>query len=198
LERLRKSGLRQLSSTDPDSRFLRTREGWQLGYSAEIAVTEDHLIVGQRVTQNASDNHSLLPMVDEVGRQCRQTPTVVTADTGFFSVLNLHGLRDRGIDGYVPDPNLSYELKGRGRARGIGKSLHLRDGEHRRMREKLRSPAGRKLYRKRKAIVEPVFGVLKQQRGLRQFRLRGLGKVGIEFTLAAIAYNLTRVFHTQS
>lgn len=197
LQRLRKSGLRQLSSTDPDSRFLRTREGWQLGYSAEIAVTEDHLIAGQRVTQNASDNHSLLPMIEEVGRQCAKTPGVVTADSGFFSLNNLHGLRERGIDGYVPDPNLSHELKGRGRARGMGKSPHLRDAEHRRMREKLRSPVGRNLYQKRQSIVEPVFGVLKQQRGLRQFRLRGLDKVGIEFTLAAIAYNLTRVFHAK-
>jgi len=68
---------------------LRSREGWQLGYSAEIAVTEDHLIVGQRVTQNASDNASLLPMVDEVSRQCRGKPGKVSADSGFFSLVNL-------------------------------------------------------------------------------------------------------------
>ena len=56
LQRLRKSGLRQISRTDPESRFLRSRDGWQLGYTAEIAVSEDHLIVAQRVTQNASDD----------------------------------------------------------------------------------------------------------------------------------------------
>jgi transposase len=195
LERLRKSGLRQLSRTDPESRLLRSREGWQLGYSAEIAVSEDHLIVAQRVTQNASDNASLLPLVDEVGRQCRGKPQRVSADSGFFSLANLHGLRQRQIEGYVPDANLSYELKGLGKARGMGRSRHLRDAEHRRMRRKLRSRAGRKIYRQRKAIVEPVFGVLKQQRGLRQFRLRGLARVGIEFTLAAIGYNLSRLFH---
>ena len=194
LKRLRKSGMRQLSSTDPESRFLRSREGWQLGYTAEIAVSEDHLIVSQRVTQNASDNGSLLPMVDEVGRQCREKPRIVTADTGFFSLHNLHGLRQRGINGYVPDANLSYELKGKGKVQGVGKNKRLRDAEHRRMRQKLRSPAGKQIYRKRKSIVEPVFGVLKQQRGLRQFRLRGLQLVGIEFTLAAISYNLTRLY----
>jgi transposase len=195
LARLRKSGLRQLSRTDPESRFLRSREGWQLGYSAEIAVSEDHLIVAQRVTQNASDNASLLPLVDEVDRQCRARPQRVSADSGFFSRANLHGLRERQIEGYVPDANLSYELKGQGKARGIGRSRHLRDPEHRQMRRKLRSRAGRKIYRQRKAIVEPVFGVLKQQRGLRQFRLRGLERVGIEFTLAAIGYNLSRLYH---
>jgi hypothetical protein len=195
LQRLRKSGLRQISRSDPESRFLRSREGWQLGYSAEMAVSQDHLIVAQRVTQNASDNASLLPLVDEVNRQCRGTPQRVSADTGFFSLHNLHGLRERGIDGYVPDANLSYELKGKGRAQGIGRSRQLRDKEHRQMRRKLRGPTGRKIYRQRKAIVEPVFGVLKQQRGMRQFRLRGLERVGIEFALAAIAYNLSRIYH---
>lgn len=196
LQRLRKSGLRQRSRTDGDARFLRTREGWILGYSGEIAVTEDHLIAGQRITQQASDNESLLPMVDEVMRQCRGKPEAVSADTGFFSLRNLHGLRERQIDGYVPDPNLSYELKGKGRAQGIAGSRHLRDPEHRRMRQKLRSPAGRRRYQKRKSIVEPVFGVLKQQRGIRQFRLRGLERVAIEFTLATTAYNLTRLYNT--
>lgn len=195
LQQLRKSGLRQVSRSDPESRFLRSREGWQLGYSAEIAVTEDHLIVGQRVTQNASDNASLLPLVDEVSRQCRGKPEKVSADSGFFSLANLQGLRQRGIDGYVPDANLSYELKGKGKVQGMGKSQQLRDAEHRYMRQKLRSSGGRQIYQQRKAMVEPVFGVLKQQRGLRQFRLRGLQRVGIEFTLASIAYNLTRLYH---
>jgi transposase len=198
LQRLRKSGLRQISRTDPDSRFLRSWDGWQLGYSAEIAVSQDHLIVAQRVTQNASDNASLLPLVDEASRQCRGKPQRVSADTGFFSLPNLHGLRERGIDGYVPDANLSYELKGKGRAQGIGRSKRLRDPAHRRMRQKLRDPVGRKIYAQRKAIVEPVFGVLKQQRGLRQFRLRGLHRVGIEFTLAAIGYNLSRLYHQKT
>jgi transposase len=198
LQRLRKSGLRQISRTDPESRFLRSRDGWQLGYTAEIAVSEDHLIVAQRVTQNASDNASLLPLVDEASRQCRGKPQRVSADTGFFSLQNLHGLREREIDGYVPDANLSYELKVKGRAQVIGRSKHLRDPAHRQMRQKLRDPAGRKVYAQRKAIVEPVFGVLKQQRGLRQFRLRGLHRVGIEFTLAAIGYNLSRLYHQKN
>ncbi|HKW24506.1 MAG TPA: transposase [Terriglobales bacterium] len=198
LERLRKSGLRQISRSDPESRFLRSREGWQLGYSAEIAVSEDHLIVAQRVTQNASDNGSLLPLVDEVQRQCHRRPRRLSADSGFFSLANLQGLRERGIEGYVPDANLSYELKGKGRVQGLGKNRQLRDPEHRRMRWKLRQEEGQAIYRQRKAIVEPVFGVLKQQRGMRQFRLRGLQRVGIEWTLAVLGYNLTRLYHRGS
>ena len=66
----------------------------------------------------------------------------MTADTGFFSVRNLHGLWERGIEGYVPDANLSYELKGRGKGQGMGKSKHIRDPEHRRMRQKFAQRGG--------------------------------------------------------
>ena len=69
LEKLNKSGLKRLSRTDEDARFLRQRgDKFVLGYSAEIAVSDDHLIVAQRVTQNETDNASLMPMVAEVER----------------------------------------------------------------------------------------------------------------------------------
>jgi IS5 family transposase len=64
------------------------------------------------------------------------------------------------------------------------------------VRRKLRSAAGRAVYERRKATVEPVFGVLKEQRGMRRFRLRGLARVGIELALACTAYNLTRLWRT--
>lgn len=62
------------------------------------------------------------------------------------------------------------------------------------MRRKLRDPAGRAVYQRRKATIEPVLGALKEQRGMRRFRLRGLAKVGIELALACTAYNLTRMW----
>ena len=191
LEKLRKAGLRKRSRTDPDSRFLRDRQGFTLGYTVAMAVSEDHLIVEQRVTQEATDNASLLPLVEAVEQRCGESPQKVTADSGFFSLQNLQGLEARGIEGYVPDSNLARELKRRGRRRLAGR-LHHR--EQRRMRQRLRSPAGRAVYARRKAIIEPVFGVLKEQRGMRRFRLRGLAKVGVEMALAATAYNLTRLW----
>jgi hypothetical protein len=75
LERLQKSGLKKLSRTDQDARFLRQRGGhFVLGYTAEIAVSDDHLIVAQRGTQNAADNHSLLPMIDQTRQRCGGPP----------------------------------------------------------------------------------------------------------------------------
>ena len=90
LERLKKSGLKKLSRTDEDARFLRQRgDKFVLGYSAEIAVSDDHLIVAQRVTQNVTDNASLKPMLDQVEQRCGAPPGQALADSGFFSIDNL-------------------------------------------------------------------------------------------------------------
>jgi transposase len=188
LERLKKSRLKKLSRSDEDARFLHQRGGFVLGYTGEIAVSDDHLIVAQRVTQNATDNGSLAPMIDAVKQRCGAPPGQVLADSGFFSVANLEQMEQQNIDGYVPDSNLACELN-------LGSRCRKRAcaAAHRRMRAKLRSPAGQAAYARRKAVVEPVFGVLKQQRGMRQFRTRGLEKVNGEFTLATLAYNITRL-----
>lgn len=189
LERLKKSGLRKLSRTDEDARFLRQRgDKFVLGYSAEIAVSDDHLIVAQRVTQNATDNDSLVAIIDEVQQRCGALPAATLADSGFFSIQNLNQMEQRNIDAYIPDSNMACTLN-------LGTRCRTRAcaPAHRRMRAKLRSPAGQAAYARRKAVVEPVFGVLKQQRGIRQFRTRGLNKVANEFTLATLAYNITRL-----
>jgi transposase len=188
LERLHKSGLKKLSRSDPEARFLRRRGGFDLGYTADIAVSDDHLIVAQRVTQNAADNASLLPMVEQTVERCGSPPDQTLADSGFFSIENIKQMEAKKLDAYVPDSNLARSLNLGVRCRG-----KARAAAHRRMRRKLQADDGRVAYGRRKAIVEPVFGVLKQQRGLRQFRTRGLGKVGNEFTLATLAYNLTRM-----
>jgi transposase len=192
LQRLRKSGLKKLSRTDPDSRFLRERGGFTLGYTATLAVSEDHLIVAQQVTQDTNDNQTLLPMVDRVEQQCGEKLQQASGDSGFFSLENLKALEERKIDAYVPDSNLARWLNRGGRLR-----QRASDPAHRRMRRKLRDPAGRRIYQRRKAIVEPVFGVLKQQRGMRQFARRGLPQVAVELALAATAYNLTRIWRAR-
>jgi transposase len=194
LEKLRKSGLRKLSRSDGDARFLRERGGFVLGYTGEIAVSDDHFIVAQRVTQQAHDVHSLLPMVAAVEQQCHSRPQQVLADSGFFSLANVTDLARRGIEALIPDSNLARELNTGQRCPAHNRPRHA---VQKRIRQKLRSPAGRAQYGRRKAVVEPVFGTLKQQRGMRQFRMRGVAKVAVEFTLATAAYNLTRLYHLQ-
>jgi hypothetical protein len=105
-------------------------------------------------------------------------------------VENLRALEERSIDGYVPDSNLARWLNRGGRLR-----RRASDPAHRRMRRKLRDPAGHAMYAQRQAIVEPVNGVLKEQRGMRRFRQRGLANVRGEWALTSTAYNLTRMWH---
>jgi transposase len=182
---------KRVSRTDADARFLRERGGrFALGYSGELAVSQDHFIVAVRVTQQATDNASLLPMIDEVERRCGRRPRQVLADSGFYSGANLEGMKQRGIDGYVADANLAGALN-RGQPLRQGNRT-VRHRETLRMRRKLRTARGRATYLHRKAMVEPVIGILKQQRGMRQFLRRGLLNVGREFLLAAMSYNLTR------
>lgn len=193
LEQLQKSGLKKRSRTDEDSRFLRGRRGSLLGYTATVAVSEDYLIVAQQVSQASTDNELLVPMVERVEQECGEPPGQVSADAGFFTQENLREMEERKIDAYVPDSHLAHELNRGKRVRGHGAA---RDPAQRRMRRKLRSPAGRATYGRRKRIVEPVCGTLKEQHGMRQFRLRGLRKVGVELALATTAMNLLRLWRT--
>src|SRR5439155_25284326 len=85
-------------------------------------------------------------------RQCRAQPEKVLADSGFYSGQNLQA---RGMGGYIPDSNLARELN---TGKAAGGKPRVRHRETRRMRQKLRRPAGRKIYQQRKAIVEPVIG----------------------------------------
>jgi len=156
-----------------------------------VAVSEDYLIVAQQVSQASTDNELLLPMVGRVEQECGKRPEQVSADSGFFTQENVKGLEERGIDGYVPDSHLAHELNRGKPVRGHGAA---RDPAQQWMRRKLRSPAGRATYRRRKELVEPRIGTLKEQHGMRRFRMRGLAQVAVEFTLANTALNLTRLW----
>ena len=111
----------------------------------DLAVSDDHLIVGQRTTQAMSDRASLRPLVEQVEGTCGAWPEQVSADSGFFSVANLIELEKRGIEGYVPDAHFTGAWQGR---RGPLKTV-AEAPAHRRMRARLCSPAGRARYRRR-------------------------------------------------
>ena len=67
-----------------------------------------------------------------------------------------------------------------------------------RMKVKQKPPEGRAEYGKRKSVVEPVFGIIKEVLKLRQFLLRGMKKAKGEWTLACMAYNLKRMHIMQT
>lgn len=194
LEELRKSGQKRSSRTDPESRYVRRRGGYCLGYNAEIAVSDDHLIVAQRVHQSNVDNASLEVMTAAVERECGERPQAVVADCGYYAMGQIEAVRARGIEVYVPDVLTARELAGTGPVAVMNRRERKRHPGLDELRRRMRAPAARACYARRKAMVEPVFGVLKQQRGMRQFRRRGLTAVATEWALATTAYNLTRMF----
>jgi transposase len=194
LEELRKSGQRRGSRSDPESRYLRKRGGFLLGYTAEIAVSDDHLIVAQRVHQAPADHGSLLAMTEVIERECGQRPEIVLADAGYYSMEQIAAVSACGIEVYVPDRLIARELAGVAVVGEMNTRQKRRHPGLQELRERMRGPTARSCYTRRKALVEPVFGVLKQQRGMRQFRRRGLRAVGTEWALATTAYNLTRLF----
>ena len=194
LQELRKSGQKRGSRSDPESRYLRQRGGFCLGYTAEIAVSDDHLIVAQRVHQGPADHGSLEAMTEAVERECGQRPQTVMADAGYYSMDHITAVEARGVEVYVPDRLIARELAGVAVAAEMNARQKRRHPGLQELRERMRGPTARACYTRRKALVEPVFGVLKQQRGMRQFRRRGLRAVGAEWALATTAYNLTRLF----
>jgi hypothetical protein len=188
LQKLKKSGQERLPQTDPEARVLKKRGKAVVGYRAQIAVSEDHFIVGQEVTQSEAENGTLLPMVEQVKSNCGETPQKVLGDAGLYSNDNAEALKKDGIDAYIPDSNLASALNHGGRIKGRAKAAVMKE-----MRAKFRTTEGLRLYARRRATVEGPFGTLKVGRHMAQFRLRGLVKVGVEFALGALGYNLTRL-----
>jgi transposase len=194
IEELRKSGQKRGSRSDPESRYLRQRGGFCLGYTAELAVSDDHLIVAQRVHQEPVDHGGLIAMTEATERECGQRPGVVLADCGYYTMAGIEAVEKRGVEVIVPDIVAAREMTGRAEATEMNRRQQRRHPGLNELRRRLRDPVVRACYGRRKALVEPVFGVLKQQRGMRQFRCRGLEKVSTEWALSTTAFNLTRMF----
>lgn len=195
LEQLKKSGQKRGSRSDPESRYLRRRGGFCLGYTGEIAVSDDHLIVAQRVHQQAADNASLTPMIRAVEQECEERPEAILADSGYFQREQIEQAEADGVRVYVPDAVLARALADKSEPPQMNRRQRRRSPGLAELRERLCEPPGRTAMARRKALVEPVFGVLKQQRGMRQFRRRGLEAVGVEWALATTAFNLTRLYN---
>ncbi len=187
----------QYNFTDPESRIMKGADGFVQAYNAQAAVEPDlQLIVGQTVTTAANDKEQLLPMMGVVEQQSGQRPEEVLADSGYCSEKNLEQLDseedpERRIIGYVAGDRQKH-----GEYREPCPRGPLPNGATRvdRMKRKLKTKAGKAVYAARKAIVEPVFGQIKQARGFRQFLLRGIDKVRGEWSLVCLTHNILKIY----
>jgi hypothetical protein len=182
----------QHNFTDPDSRImLNSDTAFVQGYNGQAMVvdTEHHIVVATGLSNQAADNPYLVGMLYETELNTGRLQDKLSADAGYAAETNLEVLNRLPIDGYVAvdkDKHSRSQPAPRGR---IPKAAGVRE----RMRRKTRTKKGRKLYARRKHVVEPVLGFIKQALGLRQFLLRGVDKVGAEWELVNLGYNLRRL-----
>jgi hypothetical protein len=185
----------QRNFTDPDSRIMPSKpDGWVQGYNAQAVVDEAHqVIVATSLTADTTDTGSLPNLVDQVETNTGRRPKRVLADAGYGSDKNLEHLKDRKIDAYIAVRRDKHSSTPRPAPRGrIPKDLSRRG----RMERKLRTKSGRDHYRRRKSIVEPVFGQIKEAMGFRRFSLRGKEKVTAEWYLVCAVHDLGKLFRS--
>lgn len=183
------------NTSDPDSRKMSTRSGgFVQGFNAQLAVTDDHLILATALTQDANDYNAFEPMmkaaraaVDSID-QLGEIGTIL-ADAGYLTEQNLtaHG----------PD-----RLIATGKHRQVSRDAHDHPTQGPpppgaspidRMRHRLRTPEDHTTYKRRSATVETVIGHLKDQTRLRRFSRRGLTAATSELNLAAAVLNLLKL-----
>jgi transposase len=202
----------QKNFTDPESRIMKSKDGFVQAYNAQIAVdSEAQIIVAQDVTQSAVDSGQLMPMIDATKTNLGRYPAQASADAGYCSESNLEALETRGIDGYVaagrardavagtvdggpaavpeaPEPASTAKPEAKPEPEAEPKPTRVEA-----MRAKLKAGGHASPYRLRKQLPEPVFGQIKQARGFRQFLLRGFEKVCGEWAMVCTVHNLLKL-----
>jgi len=171
--------------TDPESRIMKTSYGYDQCYNGQIAVdAASQMIVATGLTNCAADNGELLPLIDRVQATLGHDPAAVLADAGYKGEASFQTLETRQITAYI---SLGREGK-------AAPSPHPAQAATQRMAARLASADGNDRYRWRKAIVEPVFGWIKEVLGFRRFSLRGEANARGEWNVVCLAVNLKR-FH---
>ena len=192
----------QYNFTDPASRIMKAGNGqhFEQAYNAQAAVeVESRLIVGERVSQAPNDKQELVPTLAAIPPAAGPLAAALV-DSGFFSTQAVAQI-ERAADG-TPTGTVVYAAVAKtGHHRSVAdleksaapvppaadaSGLEV-------MRHRLKTTAGKTLYKLRQQTVEPVFGIIKAVLGFRQFHLRGLAKVALEWTLVCLAYNLKRL-----
>jgi len=184
----------QRNFTDPDSRIMKQGSGFEQCYNAQAAVDKrSQIIVATYVTQAVNDKQQLEPLVEKFLEQVGVLPDRGMADSGFFSEAVLKSLKEKyGTTEWLLSPGRlahgsQYGTSPRGR---IPCDISVADL----MRRRLHTKAGRAAYAQRKAIVEPVFGQIKEASlDFHRFSFRGLKKVKDEWLLVCAVHNLLKV-----
>jgi len=179
----------QRNFTDPESRIMKTKDGFIQGFNGQAAVdAASQVIVAQALSQSGSDKQQLAPMVAAIVAANGRTPDELSADAGYCSEANLETVGATSIDAYIATGRQKH-----GAADAAGEADAKPGTRTLAMQQKLRAGGFEGPYRLRKQTVEPVFGQIKQARGFRQFLLRGLEQVQAEWSLICTVHNLLKL-----
>jgi transposase len=187
----------QINFTDPESRIMKaSNKGWDQCGNAQAVTNGHQIILAADVTDQANDVRQLVPMVDQTRANLdaagiEDAIKAALGDAGYYSETNATDLESRGIEPYLATERLKHHEKVASAPRGrIPKGLSAKQ----RMARKLRTRKGRAMYAKRKGMIEPIFGQLKQVLGFRQFSMRGLASMRGEWRLMATVHNLLKLW----
>jgi transposase len=179
--------------TDPDSRIMQARGALVQAYNAQALVGEGRVIIAADVTSSPNDSNQLLPMLatarenlEQVGHE--QRIRCVLADGGYWNHEAIATVGQSNTTVVIPtsDPHNKQ------------RKLAPRQGpEADRINKILNTPAGKRLYRRRAELVEPVFAHTKHTRAITRFSRRGHAAVRAEWRLIATTHNLLKLFRYQ-
>jgi transposase len=191
----------QINFTDPESRIMKTsNKGWDQCGNAQAVANEDQIILAADVTEQANDKRQAVPMVDQTLENLKaagveQPVGAAVMDAGYYSEANTKALQQRDVDPHIATERLKHNQEIPPVPRGRIPQDYT---AQQRMARKLRTVKGRAIYAKRKGIIEPIFGQLKQVLGFRQFSLRGLVAMRGEWRLMCTVHNLLKLWrHAQ-
>jgi hypothetical protein len=178
----------KINVTDHDSCNVKTTRGWVQGCNAQAVVNENHIVLAAEVTIDSPDFGHLEPMIAAAERELEaigvpDRPGVAPADAGYWHQVQMQKIAARGTQVLVP-PEASKRADAR---------PGWNAGMYAFMRRVLASEVGGQLYRRRQAIVEPVFADVKFNRQLDRFQRRGRSAVNSEWRLLNATHNLLKL-----
>ncbi len=189
----------QINFTDAESRIMKaSNKGWDQCGNAQAVTNEHQIILAADVTDQANDVRQAVPMADQTRANLdaagiEEAIKAMLGDAGYYSETNATDLKRRGIEASLATERLKHHEKVASAPRGrIPKGLTAKQ----RMARKLRTKEGREMYARRRGMIEPIFGQLKQVLGFRQFSMRGLASMRGEWRLMATVHNLLKLWRT--
>jgi hypothetical protein len=189
----------QVNLTDPESRAMKTGQGFDHCYNAQAAVdTETMLVVGQFLTQAGNDKQQIEPMLEQLTDLPETLGRVerLLTGNGYYSERNVELCTQEGIEPLIALGRESHHLSWRERF-GEPPPLQPDANPIEVMAHRLKTREGRVLYALRKQTAEPVFGIVKSVMKFRQFLLRGLENAGGEWSLVTMTWNIKRMYALQ-